>query len=121
MTVQLLQANVLTDGGGNFIVTLPSGGGLLRQVRYIVDGVSPLDAGADITITESGTGVNLLTMANISTSSFTRLPREFAANPADGVVSTTNVDAIAVHGSITLVVAQGGAAKIGTVYVYIEE
>lgn len=121
MTIQLLQANIVTDASGDFTVTLPCGGGLLRQVRYVVDAISPLATGADITLTEGSTGVNLLTMANIGTSSLTRLPREFAANPADGVVSSTNVETIAVHGSITLVVAQGGAAKLGTIYVYIEE
>ena len=121
MTVQLLQANVVTDGGGDFTITLPSGGGVVRQVHYVVDGTSPLDTGADLTLVETNTGVNILTMANIGVSSFTRLPRELVANPADGVVGSANIGLIAVHGSLTLTIAQGGSAKVGTFYVYIEE
>jgi hypothetical protein len=121
MTVQVLQANVLTDGSGDFTITLPCGGGEVMQVRYVVDGSSPLATGADLTITETTTGVNVLTMANIGVSSFTRSPREFVANPADGVVSSTNVDRIAVHRSLTFTIAQGGAAAVGTFYVYIQE
>ena len=121
MTMQVLQANVLTDGSGDFTITLPSGGGLLRQVRYVVDGSSPLATGADLTLVETVTGVNLLTMTNIGVSSFTRLPRELEANPTDGVVGTANIGLIAVHKSLTITIAQGGAAKVGTFYVYIEE
>ena len=47
MTVQLLQADVLTDGSGDFTITLPAGGGEVMQVRYVVDGSSPLATGAD--------------------------------------------------------------------------
>ena len=121
MTIQVLTANVVTDGSGDFTVSMPSGGGLLRQVRYVVDGGDPLATGADLTLSESTTGVNILTFANIGVSSFIRCPRELEANPADGVVGTANICLIAVHRSLTLTIAQGGAAKVGTFYVYIEE
>lgn len=121
MTVQVLQANVLTDGSGDFTITMPCGGGEVMEVRYVVDGTSPLATGADLTLTETTTGLNVLTMANIGTSSFTRLPRKFVANPATGVESTTNIDRLAVHRSLTCTIAQGGAAKVGTFYVYIQE
>jgi len=121
MTIQVLTVSVATDASGDYTTTLPSGGGVLRQVRYVVDPTSPLDAGADITLVEDTTGVNLLTMANIGASSFTRLPRKFVANPADGVESTTNVEALAVHQSLTFTVAQGGDTLVGKFYVYIEE
>ncbi len=121
MTIQVLQANVVTDGSGDFTITLPCGGGEVMQVRYVVDGSTPLATGADLTITETTTGLNVLTMANIGTSSFTRVPRKFVANPADGVESTTNIDRLAVHRSLTFTIAQGGATTIGTFYVYIQE
>lgn len=121
MTIQVLTANVETDGSGDFTVTLPASNGMLKQVRYIVDGGSPLATGADITLSETGAGVGLLTMANIGTSSFTRYPRAFVANPADGVVSSTNVAEMAVHQSLTFTVAQGGASNLGVFLIYIEE
>lgn len=121
MTIQVLTANVTTDGSGNDSVSLPSGGGLLRQVRYVVDGSDPLATGSVLTITEDTTGVNILTFSSIGTSSFIRCPRELEANPADGVVGTANICLIAVHRNITLTIASGGAAKVGTFYVYIEE
>jgi len=121
MTIQLLQADVLTDGSGDFTITLPAGGGEVMQVRYIVDGSNPLATGADLTITETTTGVNILTMTNIGVSSFTRLPRKFVADPSSGVESTTNIDRLAVHKSLTFTIAQGGAATVGTFYVYIQE
>jgi hypothetical protein len=121
MTIQLLTVSITTDAGGDFTITAPSGGGLVKQVRYVVDGSSPLDTGADLTITDTKTGANILTMVNIGTSSFTRLPREFVANPADGVVSSTNVAEIPIHNEITVTVAQGGNTKLGTVHIWVEE
>lgn len=121
MTMQVLTVSIATDASGDFTITAPSSGGLLKQVRYVVDGSDPLATGADLTITDTKTGANILTMANIGVSSFTRLPREFVANPADGVVSSTNVTEIPIHNEITVTIAQGGNTKVGTVHIWVGE
>lgn len=119
--LQRTKISIATNGSGAFSQSVQMQSGYLKQVRYVVDGSNALDTGWDLSITEDDTGVNLLTMANAGTSSFTRLPRDFVANHADGVVSTTNVDAIAVVGDITVTIAAGGASKVGVLYLYIDQ
>ena len=118
--IKRIKGDVTTDGSGDDTVSIQNANGLIYQVRYVVDGTSPLATGTDITLVEDDTGLNVLTMTDIGTSSFTRSPRELSANPADGVVGA-NSDLIAVHGDLTLTIAQGGASKVGTFYIYIQE
>jgi hypothetical protein len=111
---------VTTDGSGDASETIQNCNGLIYQVRYVVDGGNPFATGANITFKEADTELNVLTMAAIGTSSFTRSPRELSCNPANGTVGT-NSDPIAVHGDMTIVVNSGGATKIGVFHIWIEE
>ena len=120
MAIKLFTAPVTTDAAGDITASLKGATGLVYQVRYVVDGVTPLATGTNISIIEDDTGLNVLTMAAIGTSSFTRSPRELSANPANGTVGA-NSDLIAVNGDLTLTVDSGGNTKTGTFYVYIQE
>ena len=120
MAIKLITATVTTDASGDVTASLQNATGLVYQVRYVVDGVTPLATGADITLIEDDTGLNVLTMSNIGTSSFTRSPRQLSCDPTQGTVGT-NSDLLAVSGDLTLTIAQGGNTKTGTFYVYIQE
>ncbi len=113
-------ATITTDGSGDGTASIQNANGLVYQVRYVIDAGATLATGANISIIEDDTGLNVLTMAAIGVSSFTRSPRELSANPANGTVGT-NSDLIAVHGDLTLTVDSGGASKVGVFHVYIEE
>jgi len=120
MAIKLFSPPVTTDASGDATASLEGATGLVYQVRYVVDGATPLATSTNISIIEDNTGLNVLTMAAIGVSSFTRSPRELSANPANGTVGT-NSDLIAVNGNLTLTVDSGGNAKTGTFYVYIQE
>jgi hypothetical protein len=117
--IKRITASVTTDGSGDASASLEAVNGLIYQIMYVPDGTSPLDTVADLTIKENTTDLNVLTMANIGTVTFTRSPRILSANSADGVVGT-NSDLIGVEGPLTLTIAQGGASKLGTFYVWFE-
>lgn len=118
MRVTRFTVNIETDASGDFTKNINPPDGFFLQVRYVVDGSDPLDTGADLTIAEKNTGVNLLTMENIGTSSFTRMPRAFVSNAADGSASTTESEKIPTHDEVTVTIAEGGANKVGTLYLY---
>jgi hypothetical protein len=120
MAIKRITATVTTDSSGDATASLQNANGLFYQVRYVVDGVSPLATGADITLIEDDTGLNVLTMANIGTSSLVRSPRLLSADSSNGTVGT-NSDLIAVAGDLTLTIAQGGDTKTGVFHVYILE
>ena len=103
-------------------------GGDVVDIYYEPSG-TPLDTGADITVTiEGNDGISraLVTKADIGTSKFTLAPRQAVHAVADGsgLEYTTGepvVDSISVVPSdkIQVVVANGGNALSGTFYVTI--
>lgn len=115
--------SVTTSAGGAATVYTPTTVGEIRAIRY-VPGASPLDSTADFTFTDNETGLELLTVTDVGPSA-----REWY--PAIGVMTTTGVvalyaaagtsvmDRIPIAHAIKLVVAQGGASKTGTVYLYV--
>lgn len=119
-------ANLITDASGDATGYADTGhsGGLLSAIRYVVDGTSPYDTGADFTITEEDTGQALLTVTNSGTSSVTYYPRAATVSTANAALlyaagGTAVSDLMPVAGRIKVVVAQGGNAKIGNFYLYL--
>lgn len=118
---------VTTDGSGNAtVLSTDEVTGRVLQMRYTPDGTSPLDTGADITVTTDITGVNILTKANIGTSAFTSAPRQPTHSSVDGSASLYAAAGAAVNDYIWLaaehikvVVAQGVASKKGVFTFYI--
>src|SRR3990167_8986079 len=107
---------ITTNSSGDVTVYTPSTFGLVRALRYVPDGTSPLDNGADLTITDNVTGHGILAVTNIGPSARDWPPRAYT-------VSTTGVNAVyaaagesvmtevAIGAAIKIVVAQGGNAK----------
>lgn len=99
--------------------------GEIRQLRYVPDVSTPLDTGADLTITGETTGVAISTLTDIGTSAFTKNPRA----PTHGLTGTASLYAsgglgvetpVVLAGErIKVVLAQGGNTKAGTLYVWV--
>lgn len=92
--------------------------GAIEQIRYTPDAVSPLDTGADITITSEQTGLAIITITNIGTQPVTFAPRQATHDSAGAVVTydaTHGVkDKVVLAGErIKLVVAAGGNTLAG--------
>lgn len=107
---------VTTDASGDFTTTKRMAG-LFLQLRYIPDGSSPLDTGADLDIVEDDTGIVVANHDDIGTSAFTRVYRQLIS-AIDGTESTTVYDYIALSGQTTLTIANGGNTLSGTFYIY---
>lgn len=122
MTVHTV--TVTSDGSGDATVYTPPTFGVVVAIRYVPASASPLDATVDFTITDNGTGLQILAVTNIS-GSRDFWPRAFTVTTT-GVVALyagggTNVlDLVPVAGAIKVVAAQGGAAKSGTLYFYVQ-
>lgn len=117
---------VTTDGSGNFTGYTNVVTGQVFQIYYVPDGSVPLDTNASVVFTEEDTTRPIVTKANIGTSAFSLAPRQPTHAVADGSAllyaggGSAVADEVVVAGSrIKLVVAQGGAAKKGTFYVYV--
>ncbi len=112
------------DASGDATVYSERVTGRVLQVRYVPHATTPLDTGADLTITGEDTTVAIATLTNIGTSAFTKVPRQ----PVHGVTGTALVyagtDAVAeppyIAGErIKVVVVQGGVSKVGTLHILI--
>lgn len=104
-----------TDGSGDCTAYSVDVAGLV--IGYHYDRGTLDNATTDITVTEEDTGAALLTLTNV-TASAVYLPR-VATHDVNGV-ATGALDAPAVVGRIKVVVAQGGNAKAGTLYAYVD-
>lgn len=100
--------------------------GKIVSLHYTPDATSPLDTGADLTVTGETSGVAIATLSNIGTSAFTKMPRA----AVHGVTGTALLfaaggeavtDYVRVNNErIKIIVAQGGNAKSGTVLFMVE-
>jgi|SRR6185436_20703680 len=98
--------------------------GPVLQLRYIPDATTPLDTGADLTITGEESGVAIATLSNIGTSAFTKLPRQATHGVTGTALVYASTDAVAepvvVAGErIKVVVAQGGVSMTGALHVFV--
>lgn len=110
-------ATVYSDGPVN---------GYIRQVRYVPHASTPLDTNADFVLSGETTGVAILTMTNIGTSAFQKVPQQPTQDLTAGAAALYAGGGAAVNAPIAmaderlkLVVAQGGNAKVGTFYVWV--
>lgn len=119
MDITLYTVPITTDASGAFTSDIKVEDGLFSQIRYVPHGSSPLDTGADLTISDAATGFNYYTHSNIGTSAFSRLPRRLIADSASGTESSTIYDYAMVRGTITVTIAQGGNTLQGTLYIWV--
>jgi hypothetical protein len=110
-----LPITLTTDGAG--AATAFSGRISGFIIGYYVD-IGTLAAGAvDITVTDDSTTEALLTLVNVAAS--VRLRPRLPTHDSTGQL-TGALDAPWVDGRLKVVVAQGGATKTGTLYVYVD-
>lgn len=121
-----LTVPVTTDANGDVTVQTRTVFGVVLAVRYVPDVTSPLDTGADITITAEQSGLPILTITNLGTSAVQSYPRAATATVLNAAAlyaagGTAVLDRIPVADeAVTVVVADGGNAKLGTFYLYLE-
>lgn len=123
--IKRLTVAVLTDADGAFTGYTEVAQGQVEQIRYVPHATTPLDTGADATMTGEASEVGIFTKSNIGTSAFTLAPRQ-ATHDTAGVAALFAAGGAAVNEKVVvgqerikLVVAQGGNVKAGTFYVYV--
>lgn len=116
--------SLTTDASGDCTAYSTPVTGRVLQMRLVVPGSGGLAATTDLTITGEDTGVAILTQAN-QNGSTTWAPRQATHATADGSASLYAAagepveDYVVLHKErIKVVVAQGGNATTGTLYVW---
>lgn len=117
--------SLTTDSSGDVTAYTRTTRGTVLAVRYVPDGSTPLDTGADVTITDNVTGLQVLAVTNMGLSSRDFWPRAFTMTTTGTVAlyaggGTNVLDLVPVANAIKVVVAQGGATKSGTLYIYVQ-
>jgi hypothetical protein len=122
MPIQLIAVAVTTNASGAFSKVIQPSSGRLLQYRYVPDGTSPLDTGADLDVVGTTTGFVYVNQDNIGTSAFSKLPR-MATHDETGTASLYAAggepveDKMAVGGeTMTVTIANGGNTLRGTFY-----
>ena len=116
--------SLATDGSGDQTVYTRTTFGRVVAVRYVPDATDPMDSGLDITITDNGTGLQVLAVTDIGTSARDFWPRAFSVTTT-GTVATydgtnTVLDLVPIAGALKIVVDEGGASNEGELFIYVE-
>ena len=108
---------IVCDGAGAATVysTVPMDGELVA-LRVTIGTLA--NGAVDLVITDSQSGMALLTISNLAAST-DYFPRGAAVNPANSAITDSFVK-LPVTGGIKAVVAQGGAAGAGTLHCWVE-
>lgn len=118
---------VTTDGSGDATAYLsPRTSGKIHSIQYVKDGgANPFANGVDFAITAEATGENVWTETDVNASAV-RYPRAPTHSQA-GVASLYAAAGTAVQAPIAIasdrvkvVIAQGGANKVGKFHVMVE-
>lgn len=121
----MYQINILTSSGGAYSETFFPRRGLFRQYRYVPHASTPVDTGGDLDIAGAQSGFVYANHDNIGTTAFQKLPR-YATHDETGAASLYAAGGEPVEGlmsvaePVTVTIANGGNAKSGTLYIWIE-
>ena len=118
--------SVTTSAGGDATAYTDSAvEGDIISVRYVPHASTPLDTGADVTITGADSGIPIITITNLGTSAVNYAPRQ----ATHGITGTAALyaagglgvlDRIAISGELVkVVVAQGGNALSGKFHIVV--
>jgi hypothetical protein len=112
---------ITTDGSGDFVGYSGVVNGRVLEIRLVVPGTNGLAATSDLTITNELTGAAILTLTD-QNGSGTWAPRQ-ATHDSSGAAALLAAGgkpvlepSVVAESRIKLVVAQGGATKLGTLY-----
>jgi hypothetical protein len=120
MNISMYQVDVVTNAGGVYTSEVIQKRGILMRISYKPSG-TPLDTLSDLSITETNTGLNIYTQADIGLTAFTKLPRAPICPNTTGVDSSTVFDYVPTATKLTLSITQGGNVKSGTFYLFFGE
>lgn len=119
MSIKVEKITITTDAAGDTTVYSGDFVGLLHELIYVP---GTLATGADLTITDDVTGAAIITITNGGTAAVRlapRVPTVDATNAASLYADTGEPvnDRMAIVGRLKVVVAEGGNAKTGTLYI----
>jgi len=117
MSIRHYVVPILTDGSGAATVYSEPVDGELLMVRAILGTMA--SGAVDIIITDDASGAAILTITNLAADT-DYYPRGAAVSPAAAAITNSFVK-IPVSGKIKAVVAQGTAAKTGTLHYWVEQ
>lgn len=121
----IYQFNILTNSSGAWSETISPRAGRFRQYRYVPDATAALATGADLDIAGAQSGFVYANQDDIGTAAFQKLPR-YATADETGTASLYAASGEPVEGTmsvaepITATIANGGDAKKGVLYVWID-
>lgn len=126
MAMRRIVVSVTTDGSGAATAYSPPVNGKLYSVSYVKDpGANPFANGVDFTITKETTGEGIWTESDVNATAH-RSPRA-ATHTNAGVAALYASGGVAVLGPIAMarerikiVIAQGGATKVGAFHFNVE-
>lgn len=125
MYVERHEVSITTDGSGAGTGYTPVVQGQVLAIRYVPDGTNPYATGVDVTVTCDVSGLPILSVTDMGTSAIQYYPRAATVSTAAAAAlyaggGTAVNDRIPVAGErIKIVLAQGGATKVGTFHVYV--
>lgn len=113
MNITRITFDIATDGSGDYSGNSFQVEGAFLQLLFAN---TDLATGWDLTIVGADSGITLFDGTNLGTSDFTKAPRQAAHDTAG--TDTLYDDFIYVNERLTVTVAQGGATKTGTLYLW---
>lgn len=122
MHAEVQQIDIVTDASGDFTGYSAIINGRVLEVRLVVPGAGGLEATTDVTITNEVTGASILTLTD-QNGSGTWAPRQPTHSTAGAAAlyaaggTAVNDKIVVAESRIKVVIAQGGNAKAGTLYV----
>lgn len=115
---------VTTDGSGNATVLSPRMAGKLHSIQYVKDATNPYADGVDFAVTAEATGESVWTESNVNASAvrYPRAPTHSQAGAASlfAASGTAVQDKIGIVDRLKIVLAQGGAAKVGVFHILVD-
>lgn len=118
------KVTVTTDGSGDATAYSPRVAGKVVAISYVKPGAASYTDGVDFTVTSEATGETIWAQANVNATTHVK-PRA-ATHTTAGVAATLDgtvaaLDAVALaNDRIKIVVAQGGATKVGAFHFLID-
>jgi hypothetical protein len=113
-----------TDGSGNAVAFSPRVAGKIHSIQYVKDATNAYTDGVDFTITAEKTGENIWTQSNVNASAtiYPRAPTSDRAGVASlfAASGTSVQDKVGVVDRLKIVLAQGGAAKVGVFHILLD-
>ncbi|MEH2476242.1 hypothetical protein V1281_002589 [Nitrobacteraceae bacterium AZCC 2161] len=118
------KVSVTTASDGTATAYSPRLAGKIHSIQYVKDASTSYTDGVDFTVTAEQTGENVWTESNVNASAvrYPRAPTHSQAGVAAlfAASGTAVQDKIGVVDRLKIVLAQGGAAKVGAFHILVD-